>query len=912
MRKNLNSINRQGTFALFRACPCILTAVLIISVVFSPLTVVYGETYNGAISYDGVQNYKALYNNVNFTDIKKHWAKDSIYRMSALSIIRGMGQDKFSPNNTLTREEALTLIVRLLGHESDAQLAGEQAIDKSDTAGYKILTASDYWGNGYIQTAINRNILTQEEVNYIEKLAESEKNNADLQLEKSMTSYEDNENLTAAQLRNVKNQLKQKIERNYTWKKPAKREEVAVWVSRAIGLQPINGQAQQMLYNLNDWRQIKTENLPLIEAVLQKGIMQGNDKGDFKPSSSLTRAEMAKILDNIHSELLNDQGYIINTGIVERIDSLTESKDGTTNKKKFFLVKNDDSTSTVIQVQESDSNTGDKGFIAYKNEKLTLPPDINEYDYIKYYVTPGEKVVFVEGLMNKTSTVEGFIEDIIIDNNEVKIKDYHDKLYSFKIAEGVNVSVNGEWAQLEDLLYGQEVTLKVNNGNVVDISGYIDTGEEGYIHPGERIYIGKVLYMDKTNGKVTLLDDMKQDEFVIDSFTPVMKDDTNVGINGIKEGDILRLEFDQYEGNLPIKAYIAQPDRQIANLYKGTIGQYNPNRNEIILQNVSTYNHTKWQSNTQDLKLSLGYDSNIYINGRKISKELLQSYLGREAYIATADSFGKEQALKVVFKSGYEKKYYNSIQDIAFGDKKLKVDYNEMYFDDSTIIIKDGKLIHPYNLKEDDDVFVVSHGTGNYTASLISVEGITDMGLVVYRGRIDEISQYGFELDNYDIIEGTDIDYSSRQADFNISEDTWIIDTRDGDIEEVSVEKFTNSRFLKDKDRSNYYDDYAYVIEYNDMVLAIDIIDRKTKGQVISASGIKTIDRANDFITLKEVKDWSEFRDKWNVNSAEINLDVTEALFIKNGRAVSINEISEKDSLYVIRRNDVGYIVICR
>ncbi len=905
--------NIKGTLAL-RACPPILVYLLVITLLLSSLSISYAQTYDGLTQYEGVQNYKSLYNNTSFTDIGTHWAKDSINRMSALSITRGLGSNRYNPNGTISREEALALIVRLMGLESDAQLQGQSMIDNSDTGGVKVLETGDYWSDGYIGLAQNTGIVLPEETKAIETLIEKEKTALAANLASRMTSYENNEKFNATQVSNIRKQLQKKLEKGYTWKKPVSREQVAVWVARAAGLSPITGQSQQMIYNLNDWNSIDTAKLPLIEAILQNGVMKGNEKGSFLPKGSMTRAEMATIIDNIHLNTLSNQGYTIKTGIVERIDTLTESIDGTTNRKKVFIIKNDDSTSSAITVQESDKEIFNRGFVAYKNGRIGLPSEIASHDYIRYYVSPENNVVFVEALSNARTEVEGLIQDINEAQGTMTIKDYYDRIYSFKIAEGVNVRVNDQWARLGDLLYGQEVTLRINNGNVIDIHGYIDMGEPEYIHPGERIVIGKVLYIDRKEGKVTLTGDNGQQEYIIDPFTPVVKNNANVGVNSIKEGDIIRLEFDEYQGNMPIKAYIAQPDRQIINLYKADIVGYNPSRNEIILQNPAYYDNTQWRNSSQDTKLTLSGDSSIYINGRAITKELLKSYLGREAYIATSDNFGKEEAIKLVFKTGYEKKYYNSIQDIAFGDGKMKVDYNEMYFDESTIIIKDGKLIHPYNLKKDDDVFVISHGTSTQTASLISVEGIEATGLVVYRGRIDDITQYGFELYKMDIIEGTEKD-TRKYKTFDLSEDTKIIDTRDDEVKEVTVEEFTNSRFLKDRyrwDEENYIGEYVYAIGYGDMVLAIDIIDRDKEGQTVSAANIKSIDRQEEIITLKDIRDWNNFRGSWNVNRSEVNLDVKEALLIKNGRPATLNEMRNSDSLYIIRRNDFGYIIICR
>lgn len=905
--------NIKGTSAL-RACPQVLVYLLIIMTVLSSLSTVYAQTYEGLTQYEGSQNYKALYANINFTDIGTHWAKNSINRMSALSIIRGLGNNKFGPEGTVSREEAISLIIRLMGLESEAQLQGGSLIDNRDTGGAKILATGDYWADGYINVAVNRGIVTADEKKVIETLTENQKTALEESIASRMMSYENSEAYTSAQQSNIRNQLQTKLTKTYTWKRPATREQVAAWVARAAELSPITGQSQQSIYNLNDWSSIDTEKLPLIEAVLQKGIMKGNDNKSFLPKGSLKRAEMATIIDNIHLETLNNQGYTIKTGIIERIDTLTESIDGVTNRKKVFITKNDDSTSSAIVFQESDKEIYNRGFIALKNGKIVAPSEIYANEYIRYYINFENNVVLVEALPNEKTEIEGFIQSIDNNQNLITIKDYFDRLYSFKIAEGANIRVNDLWATLDDLLYGQEVVLKVSNGNIVDINGYLSIDNPEYIHPGEKIVIGKVLYINKTDGKVTLIEDGSQQEYIIDPFTPVVKNNVNVGLNSIREGDILRLEFDEYKGNMPIKAYIAQPDRQIANLYKANVVNYNPSRNEIILENPAYYDNTQWKNSPQDTKLTLSSDSTIYINGRAITKELLKSYLGREAYIATAHSFGKEEAIKLVFKTGYEKKYYDSIQNIAFGDGKLKVDYNEMYFDESTIIIKDGKLIHPYNLKEDDSVFVLSHGTGTQTASLISVEGIEATGLVVYRGRIDDITQYGFELRYIDIIEGTEQD-TTRRKTFDISEDTKIIDTRYDEVKEVTVEEFTNSRFLKDRyrwDEENYINEYVYAIGDGDMVFAIDIIDRDKEGQVVSAANIKAIDRQEDMITLKDIRDWNTFRESWNVNRSEINLDVKEALFIKNGRPVTLSELRNNDSLYIIRRNDFGYIIICR
>ncbi|KGG80978.1 hypothetical protein Y919_03125 [Caloranaerobacter azorensis H53214] len=887
-----------------------LLMIVMITISIAPIS--YALSGQEANTYEGLPTYNELYNNINFIDIKNHWAKDSIYRMSSLSVIKGDGYNKFYPDSTLTREQAIALLVRLLGLSSQAQILGEDSIKNVDTAGYKILTPNDYWSRGYIDAALQNNIITQEEVDNILTLTEEEQNNLELEVEKNIVSYEINPNLTDDQIKNIENQLREKIEKKYTWKKPVDREQVAIWVSRVLNLKPIYGQSQQKIYNLKDWKKIKTKNIPIIEALLQRGIMKGDDRGYFNPKGHLKRAEMAKLLDNIFEDFLLKQGYKIGTGLVERIDKNYQIDENTTIEKKIFRIRDDKNNILNFITQESETDIYDRGFLVYKNGKIAKHNELSEYDYIKYYINPQNNVVFVEGLNDIPVLLEGTVEKV--GDNQITIKDYSEGVHSFNIISGVDIRVNDNKAELNDLLYGQDVTLTISGGKVTKINGYIDIEKEGYIHPGDRIFVGKVLYIDSRDNKLTLLKDNSKYEFTIKPYVPVIKGDVSINLNGIKEGDIVKLEFDQYEGNVPIKVSVYTDGRQFKNIFKGKLNFVNLGRNEIILNDVYYYKHAKWLYKDENIKIPLNSDVEIYSDGLNVSKENLKQYLGKEVYLVTDEKYGREAAFKIILKNGYERDYYNSIQNIAYGQNKIKVDYNEIYYDDEeTIIIKDGRVVHPYNLNEGDNIYVISQGKDKYTAALISVENIPHSGLVIYRGRIDEIDQYKFELDDYDILEDNDWDFSTRQISFDISEDTRILDTRGSSPVEVPVSDFIKSRFLKGKHSvKSYYGKYAYVVKYDSMAIAMNIVDKKTRPKIITVADVDNVDKLSKLISLKNIKDWNQLKDIWNINPATFNLDVSKALIIKEGRNVTINDIQIGDSLYILRNNNVGYIVVVR
>ncbi len=872
----------------------------------------------GVKVYEGISEYEDLYDNVDFNDIEDHWAKEHIYKMSSLSIIKGMGDKTFEPEATLTKEQAVILLTRLIGLEAQAHTIGEESVQGLDTGGYAILSNYDYWVRGYIEAATDNGILTEEEINDITSLSDRQQDAVDERVDNQLQPYNENYNISEEQYNNIKTQITEKAERYYTWGTDVDREQIAVWVARLMNLEPITGQAQQRVYNLEDWEQIDTQNIPIIEAVIKSGIMQGNDEGEFNPKGSLTRGQMAKILDSIADTFLKERKYKINKGIVKKVSNINKTSENSyTGEKEYnnvltISISNEDDTVMNIAAEQNIENKKyENGFIVYKNGSLISPREIDEYNYVKYYVNPQDEVVYVDVLENTQTNIEGYIEEVNIDEEKITLKDYYDVKHKLDLSKGAEIKVNGQNATIADLLYGQEVVLYMANGTIKKIEAFLDEGKEGYIHPGDRIHMGKVLYIE--DDSITINKDGKHEKFNLDEFIPIINNGRNVDVRNIRVGDIVRLEFDQYDTKTPTKIYVSKEDKQLSNLIKANILDYDQSRDELLLANVEYFDDYEWKNGNQQMNLDIAYDSNIYIDGREINKENLSSYFNREAYIATEDSFGNEEAFKIVFKSGYEKKYHDSIQDIAFGEKNINVDYDNVSFDyDSTIILKEGRLIHPYNLRENDDVFLVAHGSNAPVASFISVQGIKDTGFTIYRGEIEEIGRYTFEIDDFDIIEGVEWDYESRQTELNISEDTEIIDTRNDGYKQVSVEDFTNSRFYQEDEEENYYDEYTYAIEYDNMIVALDIIDKDKSGQVLSIGDIASIDRENEKIKITDVEDWNDFESTWNINKTNITLDVQNALIVKEGKVISINDVRENDSVYVLRKNSEGFIVVVR
>lgn len=60
-----------------------------------------------------------------FTDVPAgHWASGYISQAASLGIVNGYGNGKFGPGDTVTYEQAVTMTVRALGYEDEANASG--------------------------------------------------------------------------------------------------------------------------------------------------------------------------------------------------------------------------------------------------------------------------------------------------------------------------------------------------------------------------------------------------------------------------------------------------------------------------------------------------------------------------------------------------------------------------------------------------------------------------------------------------------------------------------------------------------------------------------------------------------------------------------------------------------------------
>ena len=180
-----------------------------------------------------------------FTDMTSaHWAYNYVKEMASLNIVNGFPDGSFKPESPVTKEESLTMIYRTLEKSSALKSKDDFTEEYKD-----LLTQYNIadWAKPYIAYGLKKDIISQNELAYF--------------------CYE---GLGV----------------------PASREEIAIWTAKSIA-KPLSPIVDLSLYD--DMKSISTEALPYVDMLYRYKIMTGDNNSNFRPNSTITRAEFATI-----------------------------------------------------------------------------------------------------------------------------------------------------------------------------------------------------------------------------------------------------------------------------------------------------------------------------------------------------------------------------------------------------------------------------------------------------------------------------------------------------------------------------------------------------------------------------------------------------------------------------------------
>ncbi|KEO82277.1 S-layer homology domain-containing protein [Tumebacillus flagellatus] len=123
---------------------------------YSPIPATFTTTADKQTSvtfhYQGTGTFGVMKKELHFPDVlSTHYAKNSIESLASKMVISGFGDGTFRPNDTVTRAQFATMLVKSLGLQ-----------DKSKPAGTQTFTdvQPDAWYNSYVETAFYTNLIS--------------------------------------------------------------------------------------------------------------------------------------------------------------------------------------------------------------------------------------------------------------------------------------------------------------------------------------------------------------------------------------------------------------------------------------------------------------------------------------------------------------------------------------------------------------------------------------------------------------------------------------------------------------------------------------------------------------------------------------------------------------------------------
>ncbi len=201
-----------------------------------------------------------------FTDIKGHWAEKVILSATQKGLFKGVTETTFAPNSPITRGMLVSVLARLEG----------QDVKQTSANPFTDVKAGDWYENAVIWAAKNKYVMGYED-----------------------NTFKPNQKVT--------------------------REEMATILGRYI-------EGKKVPYTLDlkepfaDQNMISKWALEPIDIVRHANLMQGRENNKFVPKASATRAELAKVMNDL-DEIVRSLKKVDDKGkVVEKNKKATEKK----------------------------------------------------------------------------------------------------------------------------------------------------------------------------------------------------------------------------------------------------------------------------------------------------------------------------------------------------------------------------------------------------------------------------------------------------------------------------------------------------------------------------------------------------------------------------------------------------------
>ena len=476
----------------------IIALLLILTFAVSLLPrVIFSEESN----YPAVAGGGEIIKNATFNDIKNNINADTIQKMAAYSVVREYGAKNFRPNTAISRAEALSMIVRVIGKQ-------DQALQQSDRikAQQPKLGTIDTYLRGHVETAIALGILTRQESDKLSTLTKAERTAVENAVAKLVKS---NWKMTLAEKEKLlKDSLDQRSFEK-AMKAQASRKEIAIWLYRALGLKPITGEKTMQAYNYRDWKEIGSTDVPLVEAVLRKEIMKGASFNTFSPNKGVTRVEAASIMSNVVDGELD--GLKLKRGY-GKVASIKNTKTTSTiSQKSETTIRIEAPNGDIINITVDTTTNAKSGRLSelpvIKNGAIGSERLLAKEDVVEYTLNDENQALLLH--VGKYREVSGIFRGYNQRQEQVQLRDKNNKLFTFKVMPDSIVQVEGNPIKIKDIPLNTPVKA-IYTGSTLKA---MEVQQPAHAFINQEI-MAKILFADPVGKVIKILDETGNQRYI--------------------------------------------------------------------------------------------------------------------------------------------------------------------------------------------------------------------------------------------------------------------------------------------------------------------------------------------------------------------------------------------------------------
>lgn len=915
--------------------------------------------------FTGVPGAAQQVQELQFTDIANHWGAPAILEIAGLGLLRGTGNNRFTPDRALTYGEALTILLKARGLD-DARRDLMAAQAPVNVAGVTLSNEADAALQAVVTLAQQQNILTAAEAAAINTLTPEETDAVDRQVNDQVAPYVLSE-LTSPELTQLETALRQQLLTRAAWNRPVNRQQVAAWLARTLNLEPIPNSPAPQLNRFTDAGNITTENRPFVEAILQAGYMNGTSTTTFAPDASMTRAQMAAMMHKAIPAWIGFQNLTLQTGDIEDNTTLATGA-AAADAARHITVKHHNGTSALIEA------TPQADLIMLRNTTYTLSDQVFVGDSVRWY-HDNQGTARLMVLAAHTSPMEaitpltGFLENLDPATNLLKIRDFNGVEHHITAQSGLPVTINGLPSSLQGLPYGIELTaIRARNNitgatEITEINAILeeDPARHGYIQPESRYKVGDVLSYDGNTIEITEMGSGARETYQLTDLTRIQREGRLAQPFEIKNGDRVILLFDNIYSPEIATIRVEDAERHITDLVRGTIDSVDLRAREVVLKDITRYQDNRWVPHTDQMVRYKAEDNTLYTGAQPLTLQQLSRMTGAQVYAATEASYGMPRIAKLQTQQGSTQVYDTRIDGLEFATQQLQADFNNFAFHQGTIVVHNNRLVDRLNLAEQQSIYMLAGLTGTgREAALITIldQGTLDprpggTRLLIYLARLQDMYDYQVDMGRL----GYQLDYL-RLADYrweplrratraDFSEDTLIYDS---DLElAIDPQVFLSTRFIDPQDIDDdqlreriedefYYDKTAYFLvrettyggtsgttsTTTQEVLAINLApfatyeDGDLQTEHSAMGTVSAVDTAAGNLTLTGLRTWNALNGRWQSATGTETINTDKAVILVNDQPITSDDlwrIRTGARAFLIKNkttstNDTAYVVI--